>query len=116
MEVVLSALTGVLFATGVYFLLRRSIVKLVLGIIFLSNATFLLVFISGGLHRNVPAFIVEGERINDSHFSDPLTQALVLTAIVIGFGIAALILVVKYKYHDKTGSNDLDQAKETEDI
>ena len=51
MGLILSILIGVMYAAGVYLLLRRSIVKLILGIIFLGNATNLVIFVSGGLDR-----------------------------------------------------------------
>lgn len=116
MEIMLSALIGILYAAGIYLLLRRSLVKLILGIIFLSNATNLLVFISGGLSGASPDFIREGEKIVHAQYADPLPQALVLTSVVIGFGISALILVLKFKYFQETGTNDLDKVTETENI
>jgi multicomponent Na+:H+ antiporter subunit C len=112
MDIVLSILTGVLYASGVYLLLRRSIVKLILGIIFLSNATNLLVFIAGGLLHEETVFLGKNKEL--STYGDPLPQALVLTAIVIGFGIIALTLVLKYKYYQATGTDDLDNVKETD--
>ncbi len=115
MEIILSALVGILYTAGVYLLLRRSIVKLILGIIFMSNATNLLVFISGGLNGGGPAFIKENHS-DEYLYTDPLPQALVLTAVVISFAISALILVLKYKYHEKTGTNDLDKVTETENL
>ena len=116
MEIIYSGMVGILYATGAYLLLRRSLVKLILGIIFLSNATNLLVFIAGGFSSDRPPFIKDGALVAGIEFSDPLTQALVLTAIIIGFGISALILVLKYKYFDKTGTDDLDELKETDKL
>lgn len=116
MEIILAITIGVLYSTGFYLLLRRSIVKLVLGVLFLSNATNLLVFVSGGLTEGAPVFIDPKADINPETLSDPLPQALVLTAIVIGLGLSAFFLVLKYKYHEVTGTEDLDEAKETEDL
>ncbi len=113
MEVIISILTGVLYTAGVYLLLRRSLVKLILGIIFLSNATNLLIFMVAGLTEGKPAFVKEGAKAAQET-ADPLPQALVLTAIVIGFGIIAFTLVLKYKYYKKTGTYDVDQLKRTE--
>ena len=111
MEIIISTLIGMLYAAGVYLLLRRSLVKLILGIIFLNNATFLLIFIAGGLRAINPAFINE-QSAGYEQFSDPLPQALVLTALVISLGITALILTVKYRYYQKTGTDDLDEVTE----
>lgn len=110
MEIILSILVGLLFAAGIYMLLRRSIVKFIVGIIFLSNATNLLVFLSAGIVPGKPVFLSD----NTEQFSDPLPQALVLTAIVIGFGITVFTLALKYKYFEVTGTDDLDQLKQTD--
>jgi multicomponent Na+:H+ antiporter subunit C len=114
MEIILSILVGILYAAGVYMLLRRSLVKLILGIIFLSNATNLLIFMAAGLTEGKPAFVAKESAKAAEEMADPLPQALVLTAIVIGFGIVAFTLVLKYKYYKQTGTYDLDQVKQTD--
>ena len=114
MEVILSFVTGTLYAGGVYMLLRRSILKLILGIIFLSNATNLLIFLSAGLIQGKPDFIDKKSAEVSQSLADPLPQALVLTAIVIGFGIVAFTLALKYKYYKQTNTDDLDQVKQTD--
>ena len=113
MEILLSALTGLLYAGGVYLILRRSILKFVIGIIFLSNATNLLVFLSAGIVPGKPAFIDELEA-NSNALADPLPQALVLTAIVIGFGIVIYTLALKSKFFSETATEDSDQLKNTD--
>ncbi len=112
MEVLLAILIGLLYAIGVYLLLRRSILKFIIGIMFLSNATNLLVFLSAGIISGNPVF-VEGEELSAIE-TDPLPQALVLTAIVIGFGIVVFTLALKYKFYNTTGTDDLDQLKQTD--
>lgn len=114
MEIIFAIAIGVLYAVSVYLLLRRSIVKLILGIMFLSNATNLLLFTSGGLSKGKPAFIEKGSKVPEPGIADPLPQALILTAIVIGFGIIAFTLVLTYKYYNKTGTEDLDKVQETD--
>lgn len=114
MEIVLAIVIGALYAVSVYLLLRRSIVKLILGIVFLSNATNLLLFTAGDLSFGNPAFIEEGSKIPPADISDPLPQALILTAIVIGFGLIAFTLVLTYKYYNTTGTEDLDEVKKTD--
>ncbi|QIA06679.1 NADH-quinone oxidoreductase subunit K [Draconibacterium halophilum] len=113
MEIVLAILVGVLYTAGVYMVLRRSILKFIIGLIFLSNATNLLVFISAGITDGQPAF-VDGATDSASSLSDPLPQALVLTAIVIGFGIVVYSMALKYKFFETTGTDDLDQLKQTD--
>ena len=113
MEVILAILVGVLYTAGVYMLLRRSILKFIIGIIFMSNATNLLVFLSAGLIPGNPAF-VDGTTTDTAHLADPMPQALVLTAIVIGLGMVVFILALKYKFFEVTGTDDLDQLKQTD--
>lgn len=113
MEIILAILVGVLYTAGVYMVLRRSILKFIIGLIFLSNATNLLVFISSGIEAGQPAF-VDGTTTDTSMLSDPLPQALVLTAIVIGFGIVVFTMALKYKFFETTGTDDLDQLKQTD--
>jgi multicomponent Na+:H+ antiporter subunit C len=112
MGLILSILTGVLYAAGVYLLLRRSIVKMILGIIFMSNATNLVIFVSGGLGKTAPSFIEAGETVASAEVADPLPQALILTAIVISFGIISFALALMYRFYQTTGTEDLDQVKE----
>jgi multicomponent Na+:H+ antiporter subunit C len=113
MEIMLALLVGTLTTVGVYLLLRRSLMKLVLGIIFLSNAVNLTIFISAGLMKGKPAFVT-AESANAAEMSDPLPQALILTAIVISFGLVAFTLALKYKYFSLSNTDDLDDLKEIE--
>ena len=89
MELILALVVGGLFAGGVYMMLRRSIVKLIIGLALLSHAANLLIFTLGGLVRTTPPLIPAGSEALTVSFSDPLTQALILTAIVIAFGVQA---------------------------
>jgi multicomponent Na+:H+ antiporter subunit C len=114
MEVILAIVVGILYTAGVYLMLRRSILKFIIGLIFMSNATNLLVFLSAGLVSGSPVF-VDGKKVNSVLMADPLPQALVLTAIVIGLGIVVFTLALKYKFFELTGTDDLDQLKKTDD-
>lgn len=115
MELIIAIFIGFLYACGVYLLLRRSIVKLILGVFVLSNATNLIIFLSGGIKRSGISFIGEqAETASLETMTDPLPQALILTAIVISMGISAYILALKYKYFEKTGTHDLDQLSKTD--
>ena len=114
MEIVLALLVGVLYTAGVYMLLRRSILKFIIGIILLSNATNLLVFLSAGIVPGEPAFVSPDGGLM-GRFADPLPQALVLTAVVIGLGVVVYLLAIKYRLFKETGTDDLDQLKPTEE-
>jgi multicomponent Na+:H+ antiporter subunit C len=91
--VVLPVVIGGLYAAGVYLLLDRSLTRVVLGFLLLGNATNLLVLSAGGPAGGPP--IVGVTAAED--MSDPLPQALVLTAIVITFGIASFLLAIIYR-------------------
>ncbi len=113
MEIPLAILVGILYTAGVYLMLRRSILKFIIGIIFMSNATNLLVFLSAGLVAGAPAFI-NPDQTPGTPMADPLPQALVLTSIVIGLGIVVFSIALKYKFFKVTGTEDLDQLKQTD--
>ncbi len=114
MEVLLSALIGLLYAGGVYLILRRNILRFIIGIIFLGNATNMLVFLSAGIVAGQPPILKEVEK-NTQQIADPLPQALVLTAIVIGLGVVIFTLALKYKFFTATAIDDMDELKSTDD-
>jgi multicomponent Na+:H+ antiporter subunit C len=91
--VVLPVIIGGLYAAGVYLLLDRSLTRVLLGVLLLGNATNLLLLSAGGPAGKAPILgYAEPEEM-----SDPLPQALILTAIVITFGIAAFLLAIIYR-------------------
>lgn len=89
MEALYSSAIGVLTAAGVYLVLRRQTFPVILGLAFLSYAVNLFLFASGRLVRNMPPLLNEVPVQ-----TDPLPQALVLTAIVISFGMTAVIVML----------------------
>ena len=112
MELILSIVIGVLYTVGIYFLLRRSMIRIILGVLFLGNATNLLIFGASGLTANAqPSFLGTTAEATKEGLSDPLPQALILTAIVISFGVVAFLLTLLRKTHEVTGENDLDKLK-----
>lgn len=109
MELILAIAAGVLYGAGFYMMLRRRLAQLIIGLGLLGNGTNLLVFTAGGLTRaHAPiASSTSGETLSRP-FADPVPQALVLTAIVIGFGVLAFSLVLAHRVHTTTGSDDID--------
>jgi multicomponent Na+:H+ antiporter subunit C len=103
----LAVTAGVLYGAGFYLMLRRRLAQLIIGLGLLSNGTNLLIFTAGGLTRApiVPA----GAQALMKPFADPIPQSLVLTAIVIGFGVLAFSLVLAHRVHMSTGSDDIDE-------
>ena len=113
MEALLAIVIGVLYACGVYMLMRRSIVKLIIGLALLAHGASLLVFTAAGLTRAVPPVIPYGEKVV-AGVADPLPQALILTAIVISFGVQAFAMVLAYRAYQTVGTDDLDDMKATD--
>lgn len=111
MTILLAILTGSLYAGGLYMMMRRSIVKLIMGLILLSYATNLLIFTVGGLTRAVAPIIPDGETRPPVPFADPLPQALILTAIVIGFGVLAFSVVLISQTHRTVGTDNSDNLR-----
>ncbi len=89
-------MVGVLFASGTYMLLQRSPIRLILGLGLLTHGVNLLLFSTGGLRSGLPPIIEDKSTFTGdiSGFVDPLPQALILTAIVISFGVTAFIVVL----------------------
>ncbi|MDQ2077723.1 Na+/H+ antiporter subunit C [Marinimicrobium sp. ABcell2] len=114
METLMAYVIGVLFASAVYMMLRRSIVKLVIGLMILSNAANLLIFTVSGMTRGSPPLIPEGLTEPAGVVADPLPQALVLTAIVIAFGVLAFAVVLIHRAYEVVGTDDLDKMKDTD--
>jgi multicomponent Na+:H+ antiporter subunit C len=114
MEVLLAVCIGILFACGLYLMLQRNLMKVLFGIILLSHAANLLIFAVGGLSRGLPAFIRATADTTIGGSADPLPEALILTAIVIGFGVLAFTVVIVRRVFDTTGSDDSDQLCNTD--
>lgn len=110
MEILLALASGVLYAAGTYLMLRRRLAQLIIGLGLLSNGTNLLIFTAGGLTRGRPPVIPDGAVQLVPPYADPVPQALVLTAIVIGFGLLAFSLVLAHRVHETIGSDDVDQV------
>lgn len=112
MEIVLALAIGTLTASGVWLLLRPRTFQLVTGLALLSYAVNLFILAMGRLRVDAPPILRKGAVIDPSAFTDPLPQALVLTAIVISFATTALILVVLLS---SRGLTDTDHVDGTED-
>jgi multicomponent Na+:H+ antiporter subunit C len=109
MELLLALAAGVLYAVGIYLMLRRRLAQLIIGLGLLSNGTNLLIFTAGGLTRGHPPVVPAGAETLVPPYADPVPQALVLTAIVIGFGLLAFLLVLAHRVHATVGTDDVDE-------
>jgi multicomponent Na+:H+ antiporter subunit C len=113
METVLAFVIGALYAAGLFMMLRPSAVRLIIGISLLGHAANLLIFTIAGLTRARPPLIT-GVPTTASAVADPLPQALILTAIVIGFAVQAFAVVLIQRVVQIVGTDDLDQMKTTD--
>ncbi|WP_059102696.1 Na(+)/H(+) antiporter subunit C [Shouchella shacheensis] len=111
MEILLFIAVGALFAVGTYMLLTRSILKVIVGILFLSHGAHLLILSMSGLNADSPPL----EHMGDGNFSDPLPQALILTAIVISFGLTAFLVVIGYRTYKEHQTDDLEKLRGSAD-
>jgi multicomponent K+:H+ antiporter subunit C len=108
MEVVLAIAIGVLTGSGVWLLLRPRTFQLIVGLSLLSYAVNLFIFSIGGLAIDKEPILVDGVPQDLAHYTDPVPQALVLTAIVISFAMTALLLVVILASRGMTGTDHVD--------
>lgn len=108
MEVLCAILIGSLYAAGTYMMLRRSLFKLVMGLVLISHGANLLIFTSAGLTKAHPPIVAPGATGLDATAADPLPQALILTAIVISFGVLAFALVLFHRTYQTIETDDAD--------
>jgi multicomponent Na+:H+ antiporter subunit C len=104
MEIAVLSVIAVLFATGTYLLLDRTLLRVVIGLGLLSNGANLLLLASSGLGGYQAPILRDAA----SPVVDPLPQALILTAIVIGFGVTALLLTISYRTYQGYRSDNLE--------
>lgn len=116
MELLLAIITGLLYGAGIYMILRRSLVKLIIGLVLLGNGANLLIFLVGGIVKGKPPVIPEGSSVIVDAYADPVPQALILTAIVISFGLQAFAIVLIKRAYQVVKTDDLDQMNATDEF
>ncbi|CAN7545891.1 cation:proton antiporter [Devosia sp. Root413D1] len=114
MDHVIAALSGVFLAAAIYLLLSRALIRMLLGLVLLGNAVNLLILVAGRLGRIVPPIALEGAKAPLAGAANPLPQALILTAIVIGFAMFAFLLVLAYRAYQSLEADDTDRMRVTE--
>lgn len=108
MEAVLACVIGVLGGAGVWLLLRPRTFQVIMGLTLLSYAVNLFIFSVGSLAIDKPPIVKAGVPADLQHYTDPMPQSLVLTAIVIGFATTALFLVVLLASRGLSGTDHVD--------
>lgn len=110
MDYALAALSGVFFTAATYLLLSRALIRMLLGLGLMGNAVNLLIFVAGRLTRAVPPIVLAGETAPILG-ANPLPQALILTAIVIGFAMFSFLLVLAYRAYQSLEADDTDKMR-----
>ena len=116
MEQAFSVLVGLFFAVGIYLMLSRHVVRILLGVAVFGNAVNLLIFTAGRLVREVPPIIAGDATAPVGPMANPLPQALILTAIVISFSFFAFLLVLAYRAYQEIGTDDTDGMRIAEPV
>lgn len=110
METLLACLIGLMFATALYLMLSGNLIKFVFGFTLMGNAVNLLIFTAGRLSHLHPPLIPPDQTSLTRAVSNALPQALILTAIVIGFAMVTFLLVLLLRTYAHTGTLDVDEA------
>jgi len=112
-QALMALVIGTLFGIGTFLVLRRDIVRMVWGTLILGQSANIYLITMGGLNGKAPIF--GGHGSSHAGTTDPLVQALVLTAIVIGFGTTGLVLVLTYRFYEENGTIDLESLSRGEE-
>jgi len=133
-EIVTALTISILFGIGIYMMLKRDIIKIAIGFNLVSHAINLMIVTSGVLtgtlvpiltdvmnesggfiftddYANESLAPIVTDAVKNSAFTDPLTQALVLTAIVISFATTAVLLTLAYRINEEYGTTDVDELR-----
>ncbi|CAM3798832.1 Na(+)/H(+) antiporter subunit C [Marinicrinis lubricantis] len=111
MEIVMSIAIGVLFMVGTYLILTRSLLRIILGTSILTHAVHLLLLTMSRLKTGAAPLLGE----DTGNFVDPLPHALILTSIVINFGVTAFFFVLAYRSYQELGTDDMELLRGQED-
>ncbi|MEM9726668.1 MAG: Na+/H+ antiporter subunit C [Pseudomonadota bacterium] len=111
MEVLLSVTIGMVVACAVYLMLSGNFLRYIFGLVLISNAANLTIFVGGRLREGAPPLVAQGAKAPADLVANALPQALVLTAIVIGFGLFAFAIVLVFKAWSTLGTLDADAMR-----
>jgi multicomponent Na+:H+ antiporter subunit C len=114
MEILCAGLVGVMVAASIYLILDRNLIRFIFGLILASNAINLLIFAVGRLDSQRPPLIPDPATAAQGSFANALPQALILTAIVIGFALLSFIFVLFYRTYQELGTVDTELMRVAE--
>ncbi len=111
MEAALALLVGLFAAAAIYLMLSRALIRIMLGIVLLGNAVNLLILTAGRLTQGTPPIIPKGAETPLAAVANPLPQALILTAIVIGFAMFAFLMVLAFRAYQSLDADNTDHMR-----
>ena len=111
MQTVCAILVGVMVAASVYLILDRNLIRFIFGLVLVGNAINLLIFTVGGLDSRRPPIIPNNTAAVQEPLANALPQALILTAIVIGFALLSFIFVLFYRSYQDLGTVDTESMR-----
>jgi multicomponent Na+:H+ antiporter subunit C len=114
METALAILCGLFLVVAIYLIMSRALIRVLLGVVVLGNAINLLIFTAGRLTRAAPPIIAGDQLAPIGPYANPLPQALILTAIVIGFAMFAFLIVLAFRAYQAADADNLDTMSLTE--
>lgn len=116
MEAVLALLVGWMVAVSVYLMLSGNVVRFLLGLVLMGNAVNLLIFTVGRLTSGAPPIVSAGGSAAADDIANALPQALILTAIVIAFGLQAFAFVLGYRVSRAFATEETDEMRLAEPV
>ncbi|MFC3706167.1 Na+/H+ antiporter subunit C [Devosia honganensis] len=111
MDYVLAVLVGLFIALGIYLLLSRSVIRMLIGMTIFGNGVNLLIFTAGRVTRELAPIVPPGLKAPAGPIANPLPQALILTAIVIGFSMFAFLLVLAFRAYRSLDADNTDTMR-----
>lgn len=110
MEIIASIVAGILFAAAIYNMLQKQLLRIVIGTTILTHAAHIFILTTGNLKRGQPPVLTDGV----TNYTDPLPHALILTSIVISFGVTSLLLVLAYRATKENNTDNMEQLRGNE--
>ncbi|MET3682487.1 multicomponent Na+:H+ antiporter subunit C [Alkalibacillus flavidus] len=106
MEFILIGLASLLFGTGIYNLLQKQLLRIIIGTVLVSHGAHLFLLTMARVKTGAPPLISDA-----SSYTDPLPQALILTAIVISFGVTSFLLVLAYRTYTLNKTDNMEEMR-----
>lgn len=110
MEIIASIVAGILFSVAIYNMLQKQLLRIVIGTTILTHAAHIFILTTGNLKRGQPPVLTDGV----TNYTDPLPHALILTSIVISFGVTSLLLVLAYRATKENNTDNMEQLRGNE--